>query len=130
MISAEELVSHVSHGRDINVRRTETHRIVVVKGRHLKKPYQSYKLSLEEYDHLMQATVEALAGKRDKNFRIDINYGYYGGMRGTVRSGLFGQRKSQLNISPRHMADLSSKSTIMSDGASACHGAELAPSSP
>jgi hypothetical protein len=110
MISAEELVRHVSHGRDIDVRRTETRRIVVVKGRHRKKPYQSYQMSLEEYDHLMQATVEALAGKQDKNFRIDISYeGYYGDMCCTVRSGFFGQRKSQLNISPRHLANLSSK---------------------
>ena len=43
MLTAEALVSHVSQGRDIEVRRTETYRIVLIKSHYQKEPLQSHK---------------------------------------------------------------------------------------
>jgi hypothetical protein len=106
MISAQDLVSHVSQGRDIHVFRSKGHRIIRIR-HHRKDCDETYKLSLDDYDALMKEAVDALSKEQGKRFQIDIKRGYYGGVSAKVRSGVFGHCTSKLGLSPRHLAMLS-----------------------
>ena len=106
MISAQDLVSHVTHGRDIDVFRTNDHRIIRIRD-HGKDRDETYKLSLDDYDALVKKAVDALSKEQGKRFQIDIKRGYYGGVSAKVRSGVFGHCTSKLGLSPRHLAMLS-----------------------
>ena len=108
MISAQDLVSHVTHGRDIDVFRTKDHRIIRIRD-HRKDRDETFKLSFDEYDTLMKDAVAALSKEQGKRFQIDIKRGYYGEVSAKVRSGVFGHYTSQLGLSPRHLAQLGTR---------------------
>ncbi len=106
MDPVDQLLTAVSTGRDVSVRKTSTMERTIVITDKSSRAEEKITLRRDHYETVMAVFADRLCDADGKGLKVSISMDFYGRQALVVRSGLLGRRASQLLLSPRHVATI------------------------